>query len=431
MNETNKNEQKTDWPGIRLICVIAFLAAIQMFVIGMAEWPYMHEVDPEATSNFFGYVGSVSSLGHAICAPLMGYWSSATGQTKLPLIAGRLIAMVGCIIYLCVELFLHNRRYVMLICYTIFGISMSSISVMRGYIAKISAPDDRAVAVSMFGLATMFAVTIGPVFQLLFAPLSYPGFDLIPNKLRLNIYTGPIYIATIANIVGLLLIIIVFKEKRIERKILRQDDDGRKTSRAIAALTADMHTFSFSLAFTCIFIRMTGFLTLVTLHTTTAPLMMSVFGWSNTATVKVSSVTQVIVGILSLCIFAGFATGKLLKILSERRAALIGLALFGVFFILTYPWPFIGSTIPLKSDENNATGCDPLVYTWCLNTLSVNPIIYIGSAIAVLGIAITFITISTDSLYSKILGPIDQGTMQGIFLLCMDIINIFGPLIIA
>lgn len=60
------------------------------------------------------------------------------------------------------------------------------------------------------------------------------------------------------------------------------------------------------------------------------------------------------------------------------------------------------------SDENNATGCDPLVYTWCLNTLSVNPIIYIGSAIAVLGIAITFITISTDSLYSKILGPIDQ-----------------------
>lgn len=41
--------------------------------------------------------------------------------------------------------------------------------------------------------------------------------------------------------------------------------------------------------------------------------MMSVFGWSNTATVKVSSVTQVIVGILSLCIFAGFATGKLLK----------------------------------------------------------------------------------------------------------------------
>lgn len=42
------------------------------------------------------------------------------------------------------------------------GCITGSISVMRGYIAKISAPDDRAVAVSMFGLATMFAVTIGP-----------------------------------------------------------------------------------------------------------------------------------------------------------------------------------------------------------------------------------------------------------------------------
>uniref|UniRef100_A0A0M3HGD2 MFS domain-containing protein n=1 Tax=Ascaris lumbricoides TaxID=6252 RepID=A0A0M3HGD2_ASCLU len=72
----------TDWPQVRLIAAILFLGCIQMFVIGMSEWPYMQEIDKEATSTFFGYVGSVSALGHAICAPLMGYWSSATGQTK-------------------------------------------------------------------------------------------------------------------------------------------------------------------------------------------------------------------------------------------------------------------------------------------------------------------------------------------------------------
>ncbi|VDK64937.1 unnamed protein product [Anisakis simplex] len=73
---------ETDWPQVRLISSILFLGCIQMFVIGMSEWPYMQQVDKQATSTFFGYVGSVSALGHAICAPLMGYWSSATGQTK-------------------------------------------------------------------------------------------------------------------------------------------------------------------------------------------------------------------------------------------------------------------------------------------------------------------------------------------------------------
>ncbi|VDK57489.1 unnamed protein product [Gongylonema pulchrum] len=115
-----------------------------------------------ATSTFFGYVGSISSLGHAVFAPLIGYWSSATGQTKLPLIVGRLIAMVGCLLYICLELFPTGRRYVMLTCYAIFGISMSTTSVMRGYVAKISTVKDRAMAVSLFGLALMLAVSVGP-----------------------------------------------------------------------------------------------------------------------------------------------------------------------------------------------------------------------------------------------------------------------------
>lgn len=34
----------TDWPQVRLIAAILFLGCIQMFVIGMSEWPYMQEV---------------------------------------------------------------------------------------------------------------------------------------------------------------------------------------------------------------------------------------------------------------------------------------------------------------------------------------------------------------------------------------------------
>uniref|UniRef100_F1L2H1 Major facilitator superfamily domain-containing protein 8 n=2 Tax=Ascaris TaxID=6251 RepID=F1L2H1_ASCSU len=422
----------TDWPQVRLIAAILFLGCIQMFVIGMSEWPYMQEIDKEATSTFFGYVGSVSALGHAICAPLMGYWSSATGQTKNPMIAGRLIALVGCFLYICVEMFPRDRRYVMLTCYTIFGISMSSVSVMRGYVAKISTPTDRARAISAFGLATMLAVTVGPMFQMFFTTLSFPGINLVAGKLWLNIYTGPIYVALIANIASLILIIFYFKEKHFDRPATNNRKPlERRPSQARAALTTDMLSFNIPLALICIFIRMAATLTIVTINTTTSPLMMSVFGYTNTQTVKVGSFTQACVGVLSLLLFLGFASGRLNKYISERQGALISCILFALFFLITYPWHFVGNPIRIKDVAANVTGCDPEVYKWCTDSLYVKPGIYLGSMVIVLGIAITLSTIAVDTLYSRILGNIDQGTMQGVFLFCMDIINILGPLVVA
>ncbi|KHN86712.1 Major facilitator superfamily domain-containing protein 8 [Toxocara canis] len=391
---------ETDWPQVRLISAILFLGCIQMFVIGMSEWPYMKEIDKEATSTFFGYVGSVSALGHAVCAPLMGYWSSATGQTKNPMIAGRLIALVGCFIYVCLELFPRDRRYVMLTCYTIFGVSMSSVSVMRGYVAKVSTPADRARAISMFGLATMLAVTVGPTLA--------------------------------ANIASLILIIFFFKEKHFDRAPSNNRKPlHRRPSQAKAALTTDMLSFNIPLALTCIFIRMAATLTIVTINTTTSPLMTSIFGWTNTQTVKVGSFTQSCVGVISLLIFLGFASGRLNKYVTERQGALISCILFALFFVFTYPWPFSGKPIVIKDAASNVTGCNPEVYKWCEDSLQVKPPIYLGSMVIVLGVAITLSSIAVDTLYSKILGNIDQGTMQGFFLFCLDIINVLGPLVVA
>ncbi|VDK64939.1 unnamed protein product [Anisakis simplex] len=253
---------------------------------------------------------------------------------------------------------------------------------MRGYVAKISTPNDRARAVSMFGLAVMLAVTVGPMFQMFFTTLSFPGIDMFAGKFWLNIYTGPIYVALVANIASLILIIFFFKEKHFDRhppgdkKVSLQ----RKESQAKAALTTDMRSFNIPLALTCIFIRMAGTLTIVTINTTTSPMMMSVFGWSNTRTVRIGSVAQACVGILIAA---------------------------------------------------NITGCNPTIYEWCADSLQVKPFVYLASMVVVLGIAITLATIAVDTLYSRILGNIDQGTMQGFFLFCMDIINVLGPLAIA
>ncbi|MFH4979513.1 hypothetical protein AB6A40_006222 [Gnathostoma spinigerum] len=427
--EDKADQPKTDWAGVRLVSLIIFLGNIQMSVIGMSEWPYMNQLDPDATSTFFGYVSSVSSLGHALFSPLMGFWGSATGKTKPPLITGRIIAIIGCALYSCLELFPSNRRYVMLVCYTIFGISMSSLSVMRGYIAKISTDDDRARAVSCFGLAIMISVVIGPLFQLMFAPLAYPGINLIGGKILLNIYTGPIYIAMITNILSFILVVFFFKEKKEPTPPAKTLQ--RRPSKVKTALTDDLRSFDLSLALACIFVRMAANMAIVIIHTTTSPMMMSVFGWSNVYTVKVSSFAQATVGFLSLSIFTGFALGILTKFIKERIAAFIALCLFIVFYFVTYPWDPISHPIRIGDASQNITGCNPVTYAWCLTNRAVNPIIYLILMVSVLGIAITLSMIAIDSLYSKILGKIDQGTMQGIFLFCLDIINIGGPLVIA
>ncbi|KHN72738.1 Major facilitator superfamily domain-containing protein 8 [Toxocara canis] len=425
---------KTDWHSVRLISAILFFSAIQMFCIGMSEWPYMQQIDPKATSTFFGYVGSASALGHAICAPLAGWWGSATGRSKPPMIAGRIIALIGCFIYICLEFFPANRRYIMLLCYTIFGISMSTVSVMRSYVAKVSSIEDRPRAVSLFGLATVVAVTAGPLFQLLFSPLKYPGMNVLFGKIRLNIYTGPIWIATAANILSLILIVFVFHDKKaMKREIGSKELLAKVNPQAIVrALSTSCKQLDVSLAFLCIVNRMVLTLGMVTLHTTTSPLLMSVIGLSNTETVTYGSATQAFVGCMNLGLLLAFSTKRIGKILNERIGGLLSLLFFLVMYVATYPWPFIGSHIVIKNvTDPNSTGCDENMYKWCDGSPSVNLFVYLGSLILTLGIAITLSMISVDSLYSKILGNIDQGPMQGVFLFCIDIINICGPLIIA
>uniref|UniRef100_A0A158R488 MFS domain-containing protein n=1 Tax=Syphacia muris TaxID=451379 RepID=A0A158R488_9BILA len=409
--------------------LITFLSIIQMSVIGMSEWPYMQKLDPLSTATFFGYVTALSSLGQALCAPIFGYWGSATGSVRQPLIAGRIIALIGCFIYICLEMFTTNRRYIMLICYAFFGMSMASMGVLRAYLARISTAEDRPKACSYFSFSLVLAVSVGPIFQLLFTPLSYPGWNIFSNVILLNIYTGPIYVAIFANIASLIVIIFFFKEYRqraVEKKGLQ-----RRPSKAKAALTTDLKTLNLKLVALCIIVRMSTHLTYVTTHTISSPLMMSAFNWSNTHTVKVSSVLQTSVGVISLTVFAGFATGRLSKIISMRFATLISLCLFCLYYLLTFPWPFLGSTIQIKNDALNITGCDPDVYKWCLTSTAVNPYTYVLSTIVVLGIAVSFAIISLDTIYSLVLGKIDQGTMQGVFLCATDAVSIAGPLIIA
>jgi hypothetical protein len=51
--------------------------------------------------------------------------------------------------------------------------------------------------------------------------------------------------------------------------------------------------------------------------------------------------------------------------------------------------------------------------------------------VILLGIGIPLMHLNLEILYSKVLGQIKQGTMQGVFIICGDILHVIGPIMLT
>ena len=73
---------QTNWKAIYIAGIVSFLAAVENTVTGMAEWPYMHQIDNEATSSFFGIASSISKWGHVVFSILFSFWTYKTQTVR-------------------------------------------------------------------------------------------------------------------------------------------------------------------------------------------------------------------------------------------------------------------------------------------------------------------------------------------------------------
>lgn len=120
------------------------------------------------------------------------------------------------------------------------------------------------------------------------------------------------------------------------------------------------------------------------------------------------------------------------RFISERKAIIFGASCLLLNFILTYPYPFLANKIKYEVLDVNGTviqsGCNNN-FKWCAETPAVNVYVYCISMMITFGIGFPLINLNLDVIYSKILGPIRQGTMQGLFLLCGEVLTIVGPVV--
>uniref|UniRef100_A0A0N5BTS7 MFS domain-containing protein n=1 Tax=Strongyloides papillosus TaxID=174720 RepID=A0A0N5BTS7_STREA len=446
---------KTNWKSIAVIAFIAFTSVIPESTIVPIEWAYLQISDSKADEAFYGYLSSANALGQVFSSATSGYISNHLQQVKAPMIFGYLLAIISGGIYLCLEFIPENKRFVFLAFEFIIGLAVGSIRMYRVHIAMAANDKDKPKAFAIVSIATVSALITGPLIQYIFSFIfKYPGVTVI-GSLHLNIFTIPGYIIFLFSFIAILSLVLCFSSqdtmKNSEAAVINKriteiqmedldnisignGDSLYDTLRRKKEMQKEQVRLDYLAIFTCFIIKFTVSTTMILLRTTMIPYLQTVFAFNAKQLVKYTTVIQISVAVLSLIWYLVYIFFKISETLKEKVAITVGLCIFTLFYLVTYPWDFYSYTIRENLNKNmvidsriNLNSTDICKYSWCSTTLAVNGWVMFPAIILAIGIASPLILINLEVLYSKLLKTIKQGTMQGIFMSVGDILAVVAP----
>uniref|UniRef100_A0A914W4D4 Major facilitator superfamily (MFS) profile domain-containing protein n=1 Tax=Plectus sambesii TaxID=2011161 RepID=A0A914W4D4_9BILA len=427
-----KEEDSTHWPSIYLLVAIGMFCGVQFSVFFASLWPYLDTIDPGAGETFFGAITAVYSAGQAIASPLFGYWANTTKSVKLPCIVGIVIMIASNMLYCSAENFPEtDRRWVLLFARFMVGLGAGIIGIIRAYAATASVTKDRAKAIAFVSGSFVVGSIVGPGVQVAFTPLDHPGFHR--GFIHIDMYTGPAWFAIIANLGALFCLITFFKEKYSG---ITSDEEKKDPYFA-------MPRFDKVAAALCIFTQFSLMFVWTNLETISSMYAISMWNWTDMEAVRNLGLMQSAGGVVALFTYASFAykLGKIVNNGNERIGTIIGLALCMLFHVVTYPFKFWPGTLNYEKIENGtnnettashgSTGGCKADYTWCATTHRVPMFLYTSAFVLCFSLIFPICNVSMNTLYSKILGPRRQGTMQGLLLLAGSSARTVGPIFVA
>ncbi|GMT07754.1 hypothetical protein PENTCL1PPCAC_29928, partial [Pristionchus entomophagus] len=415
-----------EWRHIIIGTLITFFCTVELHIIQLGEWAYMNQIDKEATSSFFGFAASFSKAAGVIFAFVFAFWAQRSGKLKGALLAGRVITLIACFLYICIEFVPGQRRFGLAVCYFLFGIGFSTSPLLRSYIAEMSSEENRSSAYSLTSAATIMSIIVGPIAQLTFKNVSYPGYEILPY-IRLHIFSAPVWLALITNVIVILIILFLFVDVPTD-----YSDDSPKLVLSFSELKLQSRRLKdlkvpWILVALVLFEKCASTLTYASLSVIAGPMMTVIYSFTGEETVTVMAVCQIIVGLLAMSLSLAFIFCKLGKRISTQTLFLISKLIFVVGYILCYPWP--GISQPLKVfNASTHTGCNPEEYEWCETEQGTPFLVFTIVMIIVMGLAIPSSTLSLDTIYSKILGNIDQNLMQALFGASENLMMVVGPI---
>ncbi|CAI2352904.1 unnamed protein product [Caenorhabditis sp. 36 PRJEB53466] len=401
------HERSTTWSAIWILSIMQFVDGLQFSVYYMSMWPYLSGHDKTADMDFLGWVVAACSLGCSISCPLYGYWNQKTLSCKWPTICGFLIAALGQVMYGAASEIQENAKWYMLAARLITGLGTGNTAVMKAYSATASAPKDRLKAIS-YGIAgTVLGVSFGPVISAAFTPIGEKGVTLW--MVRLNMYTSVAYLMALICITVSAVMFFFFTEDYAG--IIEKETHDEKNNSTIIVPKYDMMP-----ALICIYLNMIITSIATNIEVISTPLTTVLYNWKDSDAILYNGILEFFACILAVLVNFAFAKSWIGNV-DRRRQIVIGIVLFIGFNVVIYPWSFYPGPLdflPPGMNTSEVGGCLHS-YTWCSGTTRVPMVLYIFVFVFFFGIAFPCVESPACALYSEILGPRKQGTMQGLF----------------
>uniref|UniRef100_A0A7E4VDF0 MFS domain-containing protein n=1 Tax=Panagrellus redivivus TaxID=6233 RepID=A0A7E4VDF0_PANRE len=465
-------DEGTDWRSIMISNIVAFLGSVQMSSITPTVWPYMKKIDVTTTETLYGFIRGLYAVGNVVFSMLSGYASNKIADTRPAMLIGKTICIFGALAYLFIEVF-HPIHVLLFIAFEfLLGTSSGVCSVYRTHIAMASTEADRPKAFGITQLATAAGFVVGPLLQVIFAQIGFPGWPLFLGT-HFNVYTAPVVLSAVTSIVGLILLVFYFDGRmriRDTPKALLHPEEGSSLGgvidedifiqpspqASISGSQKELPSIDWIAVVVLILVKIASEVVVLNLITICPPYAMTAYQWTSEDTVVIQSAIMGSIGVLCIVLALGYIFLKLGKRIAERSALVAALLLFLAFHLITYPWGFWPSRIDYQHVKGTtppsglAAARDPALqaiiaesllpnstieivgcnsnFEWCEVTPKVNIYLFNAALIIALGVGWPLIQINLDVLYSKVLGPIKQGTLQGVFVAVGQVLNIAGPL---
>lgn len=410
------------WRSIRLLYFTLFLSSVQFAIVMSSLWPYLQEVEPGISETFLGWTNSGFSFCQILGSIAFGIWCHRRPAIE-PLVFSLILMIIGSLLYSYAQAFIVLGPYVILIGRMLLGFSAGNTAVCRAVVSQSTTLSERTSAFGNTAIAQAVGFVFGPAMQVAVVPFGNQGVYIKPLKLSLNIYTAPGIVGFILGLINLATLVCYFRERKVDIYV------GGDIKKPVGILPKpDLKAIAVAsilfFVFLCVFALNETILT---------PLMMDEFAFTSSQAVLYGAILLAVSGIMSVACF------RLVSILANRygeRAVLIaGLLVLLVGFTIYLPWgnehPVLQRTYRNMTSNTVTTsaGC-PVKYKWCHDTPKIYlPQFLTGASLISIGYALGFLVINT--IYSKILGPRQQGTYMAWITAVGSFARVLGPMLVS
>ncbi|VDM40501.1 unnamed protein product [Toxocara canis] len=411
---TELDARKTPWRSIWLCNTLQLLNGIQFSILFTSMWPYLRILDSTANVDFYGWIVAVFPLGQTVASFLFGVWNQKTKTAKYPVATGAAIMGIGNFIYGTLPLYKRGAKWIMLTARFIVGFGSGNLSVLRTYVATATAPKDRVKALSVGIGMFVLGLSIGPAVMLIFTPLGPNGFHL--GWFPVTMYNFPALVMVLIAIASLTLLFTCFQEEYAGIINTKKSDDSFSD--------VVVPKFDKLAAFICIGVWFVLQSVGTNSEVLMIPLTMAIYNWKNGEAIFYNGIIVFASTVISFSIYL---------IIGLTR---VGKFTFMLYHLINIPWPFYSGPLDYMPTVGNSTVEDTSVsggcfrrYEWCAHTTRIPLPLYVFASTILTGISFPNVGSPCGTLFAEILGPRNQGFMQGMFAFFGSTGRFLGPII--